>query len=82
VIKQDDWKDYGINAEPTRLNYQAIAKAAETSEATIVYVLKQIIVAIQQTAAKDYQVKLNMRVGWLKFINERMFFDKLSPKDV
>lgn len=79
MLRQDEWKDNGISAEPTRLNFQAIAKAAETTEATVVYVLKQIIAAIQQTAAKDYQVKLNLRVGWLKFINERMFFDKLSP---
>jgi len=30
VISQDEWKKFGITAEPVKLNYLSIAKAAET----------------------------------------------------
>lgn len=69
VVQQADWANFGIDGEPIKVNYAEIAKASDTIEAAVVYILKQIIAAIQNTVAKDYQVKLNMRIGWLKVIN-------------
>ena len=63
------------------MDYQGVALAADTTESTVIYVLKQIAAAVFQSVNNSHSVKLNMRVGWLKFINKRVFFDKLANKD-
>lgn len=81
VIQQPDWPGFGIQGEPIKVNYSEVAKAADTNEAVVVYVLKQLIAAIQNTVSKDYHVKINLRIGWLKVINQRLFFDQLGKAD-
>lgn len=52
--------------QPTRINFFSIAKAAEVSEQTAAFVLKQVIVAISLAVKKEQNVKLNLRLGTLK----------------
>ena len=42
------------------------------------YILKQIMVAVESAARKDYHVKLNLRIGFLKFKNLQVIFDNLA----
>ena len=49
------------------------AKMAETAESTIVYVMKQIVTAIEHTMETGYTSKLNLRIGHLRFINDGKF---------
>ena len=53
-----------------RIPFQVVAKMAETAEQTIVYVLKQIVMAIQHTMETGYTTKLNLRLGHLRFTND------------
>lgn len=62
-------------SEITKLSYAAVAKAANTTEATVIYVLKQVLVAL--VATKDYSIKLNVRVGLLKFTNMKLEFESV-----
>jgi|LauGreDrversion4_2_1035121.scaffolds.fasta_scaffold575385_2 hypothetical protein len=50
----------------TRINFYSIGKAAEVSEQTAAFVLKQLISAIGQAVKKEISMKINMRVGHLK----------------
>lgn len=52
-----------------RINYNAICKLAETPEATVVYILKQVVNAIEHTLETGYTTKLNFKVGVLRFAN-------------
>ena len=50
-----------------RIPFQIVAKMAETTEQTIVYILKQIVMAVEHTMETGYTTKLNLRVGQLRF---------------
>ena len=46
-----------------------ISKLVDASEQTILYILKQTVMAVEHTMETGYTTKLNLRVGWLKFDN-------------
>ena len=50
-----------------RINYDSIAQACQVTEPVVIYILKQILHAIDMASIKDYYIKLNLRVGYLKF---------------
>lgn len=56
-----------------RIPFHKMAKATETIEQTIVYVLKQIVMAVEHTMETGYTTKLNLRVGQLRFSNDGKF---------
>lgn len=60
-----------------KVNYSSIAQAADLSEASLMYILKQVILAVESCIRKDYFVKLNLRVGFLKFKHQSVMFDNL-----
>lgn len=37
--------------------------------------------AVETAMRKQYSVKLNCRIGWLKFNGNQVFFDNLASKD-
>ena len=49
------------------------------TEAVVVYVLKQILHATSMALEKDYSVKLNLRVGFMKFRRNHVAFENM-PK--
>lgn len=51
-----------------------IAKNAEAPEATVIYVLKQIVMAVESTCEQGYTSKLNFRLGQLRFANNKFSF--------
>ena len=57
-----------------RINYNAICKLAETPEATVIYILKQIVGAIEHTLETGYTTKLNLKVGVLRFASGEVKF--------
>ena len=57
-----------------RINMAAIAKAAEIPEQTIIYILKQIVLAVESTIEQGYTIKLNLRIGQLRFSNGKFNF--------
>ena len=50
-----------------RVNYTAIAKAADTNEHAITIILKQILQAVTTATKNGHLTKLNFKVGCLKF---------------
>ena len=41
------------------------------------FVLKQVVMAVEATVAKEYRIKLNPRLGFLKFSTGKFFFDNM-----
>ena len=64
-----------IENEIVKVSYAVVAKAAETTESVVIYVLKQLLIAVKSTATKDYPIKLNVRVGFLKISNMKISFE-------
>lgn len=60
------------------VNYGSIAKAADLSKESLVYLLKQVMMAVQSATRKEYQVKLNLRIGFLKIRNGQLSFDNVA----
>ena len=60
-----------------KLNYASVAKVAEIPEQTLMYVLAQTVNAVGSCLRKEYNVKLAMRVGFLKFKQGGLTFDNL-----
>jgi len=58
-----------------RINYQAIAHSAEMTETALLFILRQILMAVETAMRKDYYVKLNLRVGFLKFKQNCFHFE-------
>lgn len=50
------------------------------TEPVVVYVLKQILHAISVAMVKDYSIKLNLRVGFLKFRKNSMTFENMAKQ--
>ena len=50
-----------------RVPFSLVSKMADTSEATIMYILKQVVMAIEHTMETGYTSKLNLRIGSLRF---------------
>ena len=46
-----------------RINMANISKVAQAPEASVIYVLKQIVSAVENTCEQGYTVKLNLRIG-------------------
>ena len=46
----------------------------DTPEQTIIYILKQVVMAIDHTMETGYTAKLNFRIGTLKFANSKFYF--------
>jgi len=61
-----------------KVSYGSIAQTVEITEAALVYILKQIIMAIETAMHQDYSVKLNCKVGLLRFLGNRMVFENSS----
>lgn len=61
-----------------KANYGSIAKAADMSEQALIYILRQIIMAVESATRKEYNVKLNLRVGFLKFRHGQMCFENMA----
>ena len=57
-----------------RVPFGRIAKMADTSEQAIFYVLKQILLCIDHTMEAGYTTKLDLRIGHLRFANEKFKF--------
>ena len=55
----------------------AIAQAAQMTETQLMFILRQILMAIETAMRKDYYVKLNVRVGFLKFKQNTLHFENL-----
>jgi hypothetical protein len=51
---------------PVKVNFQSIAKVAETTETGAAFILKQILLAINQCIKKEVSIKLNMKLGLIK----------------
>jgi hypothetical protein len=45
------------------------------------FILKQILLAIETAMRKDYFVKLNIRVGFLKFKQNNLFFENFVSNE-
>ena len=63
-----------------KVDYSAVAKASDSSEHAVVYTLKQIAMAVETAMKKCYNVKLNLKIGHLKFTEHSVFFDNLGVK--
>ena len=57
-----------------RVPFQLIGKMVETSEQIVVYILKQIVMAVENTLETGYQTKLNLRIGQLRFTQDGFQF--------
>ena len=64
----------------SRVDYATVAKHANMSESTLMYILKQVVMAVETAMRKNYQVKLNLRLGFLKFQDGVVRFDNLATK--
>ena len=63
----------------SRVNYSTIASLAETTEQALVITLKQILQTINDIIrCSSTRVKLNMKVGFLKFSQGSMSFDNYA----
>ena len=47
------------------------------TETQLMFILRQILMAIETAMRKDYYVKLNVRVGFLKFKQNTLHFENL-----
>jgi flavin-binding protein dodecin len=63
-----------------KVDHALIARSVETTENAVVYTLKQIAMAVETAMKKSYNVKLNFRLGWLKFNDNCFYFDNLAQK--
>lgn len=61
-----------------KVNYGAIARAADMNDSQLVYILKQIMMAIESAIRKEYHVKLNLRIGFLKFRHGQVCFENMA----
>jgi hypothetical protein len=52
-----------------RLPFHLIARLTEIPEQTIVFILKQVVMAIDHTMETGYTTKLNLKIGSLRFAN-------------
>lgn len=60
-----------------------IARACESTERSVLYTLKQIIMALETAMRKGYNIKLFLRIGWLKLVDGTVHFDNnASAKDL
>lgn len=57
-----------------RIPFGNMAKLVDTSEQSIVFVLKQILMCVDHTMETGYTSKLNLRIGFLKFANGQFKF--------
>ena len=57
-----------------RVPFQLVAKMVETSEQIVVYILKQIVMAVENTLETGYTNKLNLRIGLLRFTQDGFQF--------
>ena len=62
-----------------RINMAAIAKAAAVPEQALIYILKQIVLAVESTCEQGYTIKLNLRIGRLRFFNGKFNFVTPGP---
>ena len=68
-----------IETAPFRTcDYKLIAKQCNSTDVAIQYTLRQLGMAIESAMKMRYTVKLNMRIGWLKFSDGNFFFDNLA----
>jgi hypothetical protein len=51
---------------PIKVNFGTISKSAEVTENGAAFVLKSILLAIQQCVKKEVAVKLNLKLGLIK----------------
>ena len=61
-------------------DYQSVAQAAKLTQDVLVYILKQVVAATVQAAHKEYNIKLNLNVGSLKFRSCRVMFQASQDK--
>lgn len=61
-----------------RVNYSTIATQAETTEAALLFTFKQILSTVDQALRREAQIKLNMKVGFLKFRNGAVSFENFA----
>ena len=53
-----------------RFHFDQLVKMIEIPEQTIVYILKQVVIAVEHTMETGYTTtKLNLRIGHLRFAN-------------
>jgi len=66
-------------ATVSRVNYSSIAVQAETTEQALMTTLKQIVQTINDiTRCSSSKVKLNVKVGFLKFREGSISFDNYA----
>lgn len=56
-----------------------MSKLTEIPEASMVFILKQIVMAVEHTMEQGYTVKLDLRLGQLRFANG-LFSFSTAPK--
>jgi len=61
-----------------RVDYRAIAASADLTEASLKFIFKQILIAVETAMRKNYPVKLNLKLGFLKFNENKLFFDNIA----
>jgi len=52
-----------------RFHFDQLVKMTEIPEQTILYILKQVVIAVDHTMETGYTTKLNLRIGNLRFAN-------------
>lgn len=58
-----------------RVNYGTVARAAEQTETTLMYLLRQVVMTLESAVRKDYNLKLNLKIGFLKFKGGSLIFE-------
>lgn len=61
-----------------KVDYGKVAMACELTEQALTTCLRLIMGQVESTLKKDLQVKLNLRIGFLKFKNGSVQFDNLA----
>jgi hypothetical protein len=65
------------------INYSAVAKATDLTKDNLMYILRQVMMAVQSAMRKEYQVKLNLRIGFLKIRSGQLSFENVaSTKEI
>lgn len=65
----------GLAEHTHKVNYAQLGAACDMSEAQVLYLLRQILTAVGTATRKEYQVKLNLRLGILKFRGGALLFE-------
>lgn len=61
-----------------RLDYSNIARAADMTESSLAFILRQILLALESVVKKNHNVKLNVRVGFIKIRQAQIMFENLA----